>query len=344
MSNDDLLDVYIRRHRRFLLQTLNHSKFKDQREAGGGMDEVIRPAIEEYRDAIIKLLHAKTTIMAAPEKDRAAMAAAVPTVTLSPEALFVQHVHRLMPIQYRDEIIRADAPPPHGMSPFDCDRLHRMVVRQVATARKMVNYGMTAPLRVAMIEDYNKFLALATIRKSGPTPTSFIVPTMAIDVVWHAHMGMNPKHYLNYTAEVCGFVLNHNDEMSDEDLEQQRVVTKNLWESTFKGETYPSNGKTKIVEKGSAKLDRTEHTNHRTLSSAYGVDGAYCALPIIIMSSCVGFGGCGTAGQSPATCGACGMTTSGDDCLLYTSDAADEEDSVDLGGRRIIKKKKNRAI
>ena len=27
-------------------------------------------------------------------------------------------------------------------------------------------------------------------------------------------------------------------------------------------------------------------------------------------------------------------------CLLYTSDAADEEDSVDLGWRRIIKKKK----
>ena len=27
-------------------------------------------------------------------------------------------------------------------------------------------------------------------------------------------------------------------------------------------------------------------------------------------------------------------------CLLYTSDAADEEDSVDLGGPRIIKKKK----
>ena len=28
-------------------------------------------------------------------------------------------------------------------------------------------------------------------------------------------------------------------------------------------------------------------------------------------------------------------------CLLYTSDAADERSSVDLGGRRIIKKKKN---
>ena len=29
----------------------------------------------------------------------------------------------------------------------------------------------------------------------------------------------------------------------------------------------------------------------------------------------------------------------GELCLLYTSDAADERSSVDLGGRRIIKKK-----
>ena len=31
-------------------------------------------------------------------------------------------------------------------------------------------------------------------------------------------------------------------------------------------------------------------------------------------------------------------------CLLYTSDAADERSSVDLGGRRIIKKKNNITI
>ena len=31
-------------------------------------------------------------------------------------------------------------------------------------------------------------------------------------------------------------------------------------------------------------------------------------------------------------------------CLLYTSDAADERSSVDLGGRRIIKKKKKGLI
>ena len=34
------------------------------------------------------------------------------------------------------------------------------------------------------------------------------------------------------------------------------------------------------------------------------------------------------------------LTNKASACLLYTSDAADERSSVDLGGRRIIKKKK----
>ena len=33
------------------------------------------------------------------------------------------------------------------------------------------------------------------------------------------------------------------------------------------------------------------------------------------------------------------VSTTFESCLLYTSDAADERSSVDLGGRRIIKKK-----
>ena len=33
-----------------------------------------------------------------------------------------------------------------------------------------------------------------------------------------------------------------------------------------------------------------------------------------------------------------------DPCLLYTSDAADERSSVDLGGRRIIKKKNSQVV
>eukprot|EP00658_Telonema_sp_P-2_P086115 TRINITY_DN9982_c0_g1_i10.p1 TRINITY_DN9982_c0_g1~~TRINITY_DN9982_c0_g1_i10.p1 ORF type:complete len:252 (-),score=67.14 TRINITY_DN9982_c0_g1_i10:68-823(-) len=60
-----------------------------------------------------------------------------------------------------------------------------------------------------------------------------------------------------------------------------------------------------------------------------------------------GFGGCGGGGSyddedegnSPYI-SSLSSPPSLNICLLYTSDAADEEDSVDLGGRRIIKKKK----
>mgnify|MGYP003381570860 CR=1 FL=1 len=56
---------------------------------------------------------------------------------------------------------------------------------------------------------------------------------------------------------------------------------------------------------------------------------------------------CGAAAPSAATetstprTGSAGLSRS---CLLYTSDAADERSSVDLGGRRIIKKKKRVAL
>ena len=36
------------------------------------------------------------------------------------------------------------------------------------------------------------------------------------------------------------------------------------------------------------------------------------------------------------------LSDDGNTCLLYTSDAADERSSVDLGGRRIIQKKKTK--
>ena len=48
------------------------------------------------------------------------------------------------------------------------------------------------------------------------------------------------------------------------------------------------------------------------------------------------------ANQGPATNGHQWRTMFWS-CLLYTSDAADERSSVDLGGRRIIKKKKSKS-
>src|SRR5674536_15871 len=51
----------------------------------------------------------------------------------------------------------------------------------------------------------------------------------------------------------------------------------------------------------------------------------------------LGFGNC-CGGSLRYALSARPAASQGYACLLYTSDAADEEDSVDLGGRRIIKK------
>ena len=45
------------------------------------------------------------------------------------------------------------------------------------------------------------------------------------------------------------------------------------------------------------------------------------------------------AGRVEAPCLGKNVIAASNACLLYTSDAADERSSVDLGGRRIIKKK-----
>ena len=52
------------------------------------------------------------------------------------------------------------------------------------------------------------------------------------------------------------------------------------------------------------------------------------------------FGNPEFAGQIELASAPCELDDLGG-CLLYTSDAADERSSVDLGGRRIIKKKTN---
>ena len=63
---------------------------------------------------------------------------------------------------------------------------------------------------------------------------------------------------------------------------------------------------------------------------------------------CIQGGGVGFVGHQPGVDGDIepgglqgGLAEQCGACLLYTSDAADEEDSGDLGGRRIIEKKKN---
>ena len=60
--------------------------------------------------------------------------------------------------------------------------------------------------------------------------------------------------------------------------------------------------------------------------------GRACGAPVLYQAA---------RWKTPSTPAIAARSVSGA-CLLYTSDAADERSSVDLGGRRIIKKKKTR--
>ena len=66
----------------------------------------------------------------------------------------------------------------------------------------------------------------------------------------------------------------------------------------------------------------------QALDTSFGVSGVAIAPAV--------------GGITNAVASAMAQQGDGKICLLYTSDAADERSSVDLGGRRIIKKKKNR--
>ena len=64
-------------------------------------------------------------------------------------------------------------------------------------------------------------------------------------------------------------------------------------------------------------------------------------IPILGYQAHLGNLGSATRSLAPSINNAIGFHTGWTQyCLLYTSDAADERSSVDLGGRRIIKKKR----
>eukprot|EP00658_Telonema_sp_P-2_P044609 TRINITY_DN324_c0_g1_i7.p1 TRINITY_DN324_c0_g1~~TRINITY_DN324_c0_g1_i7.p1 ORF type:complete len:216 (+),score=59.98 TRINITY_DN324_c0_g1_i7:46-648(+) len=94
----------------------------------------------------------------------------------------------------------------------------------------------------------------------------------------------------------------------------------------------------------STGVDHIVHHNTKLVMLVALVEAKDLArVPLSVHGEIAGIGG---DDLLPGVLHLVGMGVVGDGegkhCLLYTSDAADEEDSVDLGGRRIIKKKKKK--
>lgn len=82
---------------------------------------------------------------------------------------------------------------------------------------------------------YVLFLNLARDRDDS----FMLVPTLDIDLVWHAHM-LSPADYERDTLAICGKVLSHrqHQHVSLERLQEGRRKTRQLWQDTYPHYSY----------------------------------------------------------------------------------------------------------
>eukprot|EP00754_Rhynchopus_humris_P001340 Rhum_TRINITY_DN10800_c0_g1::Rhum_TRINITY_DN10800_c0_g1_i1::g.40426::m.40426 len=139
---------------------------------------------------------------------------------------FIACVHKLSPAHFgrRGQL----APGTFGFN------LDAMVLRQVETARKMSRAFPQETLEAATVKRlvyrYKKFLLL-----SKKYPTTLVVPTLGIDLIWHAHMMHATKYAATTTALRGGALLDHSDEVGDTSLEKSRSTTRALWNKEYGG-------------------------------------------------------------------------------------------------------------
>jgi len=81
------------------------------------------------------------------------------------------------------------------------------------------------------VRRYMLFLQLAKEQ-----PGVLLVPTLDVDLIWHAHM-LSPEDYRDDCRAFLGRLLQHNDDVSEGRLEESFEQTKQLWQARF-GENY----------------------------------------------------------------------------------------------------------
>jgi hypothetical protein len=91
------------------------------------------------------------------------------------------------------------------------------------------------------INEYYKFLLLKDDGKLLP-----LVPTYQIDLMWHTHILINCRQYIEDCTCIRGGPLHHDDSLNDRTpgakLDQAFVATSNLWKKTYGTEYYAVGG------------------------------------------------------------------------------------------------------
>ena len=106
---------------------------------------------------------------------------------------------------------------------------------------------------------YIKFLNLA-----GENEGKMLVPTLDIDLVWHAHQ-LSPRDYREDCEEVVGRLLKHNSAISKEDLGGSFEETKVLWRERYGGEEL-------VAKRGGVGIRVGNDRNYASCGSSGGSD------------------------------------------------------------------------
>lgn len=186
---------------------------------------------------------------------------------------------------------------------------------------------------------YESFLGLI---KSHPGQS--MVPTIAIDMIWHSHM-MVPEAYTRDMITNIGYIVNHDDSIPDEDLEESKQATQKAWGDTH-DTLYNNNNKMKMEEDnaqcGSCKSGGCSSINKPVESAQCGscksggcssihkpVEGAQCG-------SCKS-GGCSSI-HKPVDSAQCGNCKSGGCSSIHKPNKSAQCGSCKSGGCSSIHK------
>lgn len=77
------------------------------------------------------------------------------------------------------------------------------------------------------MEQYGRFLGLMKWH-----PGTMLVPTLAIDLLWHTHQ-MFPTRYAKETIALAGRFINHDDNMEEDKLSKDLAQTEAMWEQAY---------------------------------------------------------------------------------------------------------------
>jgi hypothetical protein len=163
---------------------------------------------------------------------------------------------------------------------------------------KRVDADLSSELLTVCLLDLRRFFHLRSLGGVG-----MVVPTLFVDLVWHAFLVHSPPAYAQDSRRLLEFVMDHDDGVAEEKLNTQFAATAALYESTY-GESYDA-------LTGDDLIKIRKHYGGRDdadFSTAFVDCGGACGGVMFHSAGC-GAGACGAScggGCGGGGCGGCG--------------------------------------